>query len=230
MKLYGIIPARGGSKRVPGKNLRNIGNKSLISWTIEGAINSGVFSRVIVSTDDQGIANASRKAGAEVPWLRPSELATDSSPTIDTVLHALNWLETNYGSADGVMLLQPTSPYRSVESIKAALNLFEQNNMRPVVSFSKISFGIEWCFRLDGDGIAPLLGWDNVLKRSQDAEDIYQLNGVIYLASPDFLRANRRFFDESVVPLILSDDIEALDIDTEEDMELANQIYRNRVP
>ena len=114
MKILGIIPARGGSKSVPRKNIKDLGGKPLIAWTIEAAKASGVFDRLILTTDDEEIAEVGKKWGAEVAFMRPAELAQDTTPTLPVLQHAVKWLEDNDGSKpDAGMILQPTTPFSS---------------------------------------------------------------------------------------------------------------------
>ena len=120
LRLLAIVPARGGSKRLPRKNVLLLGGKPLIAWTIDAARDSGCFVDVLVSTDDAEIADRARAHGALVPWLRPPEFATDTARSIDVVLHALDWYERERGAVAGMMLLQPTSPFRTAGKIGRA--------------------------------------------------------------------------------------------------------------
>ena len=221
--IFALILARGGSKRIPGKNIKNLGGKPLIAWTIETAISSEAFTKVIVSTDCSDIARVAFDYGAEVPWLRPSELSTDQSLSIDAVLHATNWMAEQEMSVDGVMLLQPTSPFRAKETILAAIELFEKSDCSPVVSFKEVSIFPEWCFRMENDQLCPILSWDAVKKRSQDISSTLQLNGLIYLATPDYLAKNLTFIGPSTVPLICNGLVESIDLDTDDDWEIAEK-------
>lgn len=125
MKLISLIPARQGSKRLPGKNGRILGGKPLIQWTIDLAIKARRFAAVIVSTDCHNLAEIARNSGALVPWLRPAELATDTATSVDVCRHALDWYEETYSAIDGLLLLQPTSPFRRLETIRHAIDLFD---------------------------------------------------------------------------------------------------------
>lgn len=223
LNIVAVILARGGSKRIPNKNIKKLGNKPLIAWTIETAIFSEAFSRVIVSTDCVDVAKVALEYGAEVPWLRPLELATDNSPSIDAVLHATNWVSEQSMSVDGVMLLQPTSPFRTKKNILSAIELFEKNDCEPVVSFREARMFPEWCFRIENRKLLPLLGWDAVRKRSQDIDPTLELNGLIYLASPHYLNRNLSFLGPTTIPLICDEPKESIDIDTDEDWDIAEQ-------
>ncbi|MCP6699710.1 acylneuraminate cytidylyltransferase family protein [Pseudomonas donghuensis] len=221
MKILGIIPARGGSKRLPGKNIKVLDGRPLIAWTIEAALQSRVIDGIVVSTDDPAIAKVATQYGGIVPGLRPEHLATDTATSVDVVLHALDEYEAVHGAVDGVMLLQPTSPFRSAESIRRAVSLFRVDVSRPVVSVCAASSHPAWCFRLQGDSMEPVLGWEHLSRRSQDLEPAYTLDGSIYLVAPSVLRAQRRFVCPGTVPLVIADSFESLDIDTPEDWDVA---------
>ena len=221
--LIGIILARGGSKRIPQKNVRKLGGKPLICWTIESALLSGVFSSVIVSTDDEEIAKISIESGAIVPWLRPVHLSSDNTPSIEPVIHTLKWLESRNEKPNGILLLQPTLPFRKIETIIKSVKLFNDNNFRSVVSFSYVDFTPEWCMRENGNQIIPILGWESIKKKSQDIKPVLQINGLIYLATSEFVLEKKSFFDNKTIPLITEDLEESLDIDTLEDWNLAER-------
>jgi CMP-N,N'-diacetyllegionaminic acid synthase len=227
LNIVGLILARGGSKRLPNKNLRILGDKPLIAWTIETANASRAFSRVIVSTDSRDVADVSQRYGAEIPWLRPPQLSTDCSPSIDSVMHALEQMSEDLHHVDGIMLLQPTSPFRSTTTIESAVEIFRTHNLGSVVSFSRVDISPEWCFRIDETRLTPLLDWNAVTLRSQEIKQTFQLNGLIYLASPSHLSRYRSFLSPETVPLFSNDLDEIIDIDTASDWECAEQVIRN---
>jgi N-acylneuraminate cytidylyltransferase/CMP-N,N'-diacetyllegionaminic acid synthase len=227
MNILGLIPARGGSKRIPGKNIKLLGGLPLIAWTIRAALASNTCSHIVVSTDDDNIAAIAEKFGAIVPGLRPEQLATDVSTSVDVAIYELEKHEKTHGPVDGVLLLQPTSPFRTAESIKKAVNLFEMTGgCRAVVSVSKAPVHPAWCFRLNKSGMEPYLGRDNLEKRSQDLEEVYALNGSIYLISPYRLRSEKSFVPACAVPFIINSEHESLDIDTENDWSMANYFIK----
>lgn len=228
MKILAIVPARGGSKRLPGKNIKLLGGRPLIAWTIDAARQSGVIDDVVVSTDDVAIADTARKFAGSVPGLRPAHLATDTASSFDVVMQVLDEYEAAHGAVDGVMLLQPTSPFRSSESIRRAVLLFQQDVSRSVVSVAIASSHPAWCFKLDGDMLTPFLGWESLSKRSQDLEPAYTLDGSIYLLAPDVLRQQQRFVGPGTVPLVITDGRESLDIDTPEDWDIAIRTLEQR--
>lgn len=228
LRLLAVIPARGGSKRLPGKNILPLGGMPLIRWTIDAACDSGLFVDVLVSTDDPVIADISRDGGAMVPWLRPAHLATDTSDSASVIGHALAWYEDQHGLVDAVMLLQPTSPFRSVESIMAAVALYRRQNDTatfPVVSVSPATEHPAWTFTLDGpDGImTPVMGWGPLKQRSQDLAPAYSLNGALYIIPAEDIRNGEPIIRNGVVPFIMTDSKECLDIDTAEDWQIAEE-------
>lgn len=222
MKILALIPARGGSKRLPGKNIRSLGGRPLIGWTIAAARDSGVCSYIIVSTDDEGIAQVARTQGADVPGLRPAELASDTAGSVEVALHALELHEQEHGPIDGLLLLQPTSPFRTADTIRTAVQKFIVTaGEHPVVSVSPAASHPAWCFRTTEYGMEPFLGWEALNKRSQDLEPALVLNGAIYLIAPDRLRKESSFLTKDTLPLIMKNDLEEIDIDTLADWEKA---------
>lgn len=231
-RILAIVPARGGSKRLPRKNVLPLGGKPLIAWTIDTALKSGCFIDVLVSTDDEEIAKAARAAGAMVPWLRPAELATDTANSSDVLKHALDWYEADCGSVEGVALLQPTCPFRRGESVLGALQLFLKQpggDDRPtVVSVSPSPVLPEWCFRIDASTgeMQPVLGWPEIGMRSQDLQPAMQLNGSIYIASSATVRAGRPLVKPGTLAFLMPDPKESVDIDTKDDWILAESFLK----
>lgn len=218
MKILALIPARGGSKRLPGKNIKLLGGIPLIAWTIRAAQDSGCCIDILVSTDDSAIAEVARQHGASIPWLRPAELASDTASSVDMAIHALDAYEMENGTIDGLLLLQPTSPFRSADTIREAVAMFTEGRARhPVVSVSPASTHPAWCFRATDKSMEPFLGWETIGQRSQDLEPAWMLNGAIYLISPIRLRAERTFFTRDVRPLLMDKPGETIDVDTPND-------------
>lgn len=224
MRVLALIPARGGSKRLPGKNIRILGGKPLIVWSIESVKGIPEICDILVSTDDLNIAAICANTEALVPWLRPPELATDMATSIDVCKHAMDWYEREKGPIDGLMLLQPTSPFRKPETIATAIKLFKENNNRPVVTFSPAESHPMWCYRVEGNAIYPFVGAIDQSSRSQDLEPAYVINGEIYIATPEYLRSHTGFLCNETVPLLVEDHREALDIDTDHDWLIAESL------
>ncbi|MDP1604364.1 MAG: acylneuraminate cytidylyltransferase family protein [Legionella sp.] len=219
-----IITARGGSKRLPGKNSRPLGGKPLIEWSIDAATEIPGICDILVSTDCPQIAEISRQAGATVPWLRPTELASDTASSIDVCLHALDWYESQHDKVDGVMLLQPTSPFRSRNTILSGIHLFKSEDNCSVIAVSSAKSHPLWCFKMKDRALQPFINDEGLLSRSQDLEPAYVINGAFYLATPDTLRNDRSFYGNTMCPLIIDNPKETLDIDTEWDWKLAEAI------
>ena len=218
------MPARGGSKRVPGKNLRPLGGRPLIVWSIEVAQGVPEICDLLVSTDDATIADAARQAGALVPWLRPAELATDTASPVDVCVHALDWYESRHGAVDGLLLLQPTSPFRSRDTVRRGIDLFRTRRGGAVLGVSPARSHPMGCFRIEGETLRPFIADAAGYTRSQDFPPAYEVNGALYLIAPADLRARRSFETGSVAPLIIDAPEESLDIDTEWDWRAAASI------
>lgn len=227
MRILALIPARGGSKRLPGKNIRLLGRKPLIVWSIDVAKDMPNICDILVSTDNPSIKAISTDAGALVPWLRPADLATDEASSVDVALHALDWYEAEFGAVDGLLLLQPTSPFRTRETVHKGIEMFSKNTQRAVIGVSQSHAHPMWTFKLDGDQLLPYLENHGAGLRSQDLPEAYVVNGCFYLISPNVLRAKKTFLDETARPLIIDSFKEEIDIDTEKDWERAESILNS---
>jgi len=200
-----------------------LGNKPLVVWSIECAKGLESICDILVSTDDPEIITISKQYGAMVPWLRPAELATDESHVVDTLIHATDWYENNLGKVDGILLLQPTSPLRRKETIKAAIQMYKQGAcLGSVVSISKVKTHPAWCFQMGNEGsLKPFSKDDGFTKRAQDLETVYGLNGLIYVINPQDLRASKKIIGEKTKGIVVDPGYETLDIDTQDDFDLA---------
>jgi CMP-N-acetylneuraminic acid synthetase len=221
VRILALITARGGSKRLPGKNVRLLGGKPLIAWSIDVAKNNSDICDILVSTDDSTIASVAIEAGAYVPWLRPADLSTDTATSVDVALHALDWYEAENGAVDGVLLLQPTSPFRTQETIRQGIKLFGPNGYRPVLGVSLTHEHPMWMLKVEEDCLVPFIQEHGIGIRSQDLPTAYVVNGSFYLISPAQLRASHSFVGEKTIPLIIESPREAIDIDTEWDFFIA---------
>jgi CMP-N,N'-diacetyllegionaminic acid synthase len=226
-KCLALIPARGGSKGVPRKNIARVGGKPLIAWTIESALKADCIERVIVSTDDEEIAQVARHLGAEVPFLRPAELARDDTPGIDPLLHAVEWLAAheNY-LPEWVMLLQPTSPLRTSGDITAAFALARDRQADAVVSITSASVHPFWTKKIDETGrLSDFVASNESETRRQDLPPAYSPNGAIYLIRRESLLAARNFFGNQTYAYVMPQE-RSLDLDTAWDLHLADLILR----
>jgi CMP-N-acetylneuraminic acid synthetase len=195
MKALGIITARGGSKGVPGKNLKLLGGKPLLAYTIEAAVDTAL-DRLILSTDDPKIADAARALGCEVPFMRPAELARDETPHLPVIQHAVQWLKTHDRyEADVVVILQPTSPLRSAIDISGALRMLELSNADAVVSVTEVSAHAHpmRMLRVDADGSATLFVSGEPVRRRinrrQELPPAFVMNGAVYACRTSVLFA-----------------------------------------
>lgn len=224
-RILALIPARGGSKGIPHKNITPLAGEPLIRYSIDAAMQSKYIDYVLVSTDDEEIAQVSNACGAEVPFLRPPELAGDTAKTIDAVLHAIETLRKIGETFDSLVLLQPTSPLRTAEDIDKAVETFYQANRQPVVSVSEVSdhpILIRTIAQTpEGDRLKPLLQTGSTVRR-QDMPPFYRVNGSIYINAVEKLNRDSSFNDNSV-PFIMQK-LHSVDIDEPLDLKIAEWI------
>jgi CMP-N-acetylneuraminic acid synthetase len=214
LRILGLVPARGGSKGVPRKNARPIAGKSLVRRAFESGAAAGVLDRIILSTDDPAIAADAAAFGLEVPFLRPPEFARDESPMIDVALHALTTLHQQTGYApDALLLLQPTSPLRRPEHVRAAVALLGDHDS--VISVVPLPDAVPMnvLMKITSEGLLEYMLPDGVrVTRRQDAPPAYKRDGTIYLTRTSVLYKQRNFIGRRCVPLILPAE-ESLTID-----------------
>lgn len=222
--LVAVIPARGGSKRIPRKNARCIAGRPMISWVIDAAVTSGVFDRVIVSTDDEEIAEISRLAGAWVPSLRPAELALDSTPTIDVVIHELAQFPE---LATGV-LIQPTSPLVLPQDILGVLELLETRKADSVVSVCPSEATPATLFERDDQrGVLAQVSEPHEAQPEARMSAWVQLNGAIYAFRTPWIYTTRAFIDSTTLGYVMPPE-RSVDVDIEMDWILAEQLLEAR--
>lgn len=217
-----LIPARGGSKGLPGKNIRPFLGKPLIARAIDAARDSGVVGRIVVSTDDAEIARVTSESGAEVPFLRPAEIANDVAPVLAAALHALDWFK-NHDSwkPEWLLLLQPTSPLRTADDIRRAFKLVRSADTDAVVAVSETKSHPFWVKTIDFSGhLQPFVANQKAPARRQELPPAYALNGLLYLVRVRTLRDEGTFCPVKARPLVIPS-IRAFDIDSEEDFLIA---------
>jgi CMP-N,N'-diacetyllegionaminic acid synthase len=222
--ILALIPARGGSKRLPGKNVRPLGGRPLIVWSIDAARDIPEICDTLVSTDDPEIAKVAANAGAFVPWLRPPELASDTAQSVDVALHALAWYEDARGPVDGLLLLQPTSPFRTRDSILRGIHLFKNGGGAPVLGVSPNNVHPLRTFRLQDGFLVSLASEHGGRQDLICSAPEYVTNGAFYLVTPEHLRSQRSFIGKRTLPLIIDAAEESLDIDTTFDFSVAECI------
>jgi len=227
--IIGLIPARGGSKGLPGKNIKPLSGKPLIAWTIEQALSSKYLNRVIASTDDEEIAVISKKYGAEVPFIRPKELATDEAKGNDVALHAVNWMEKMGNPYDLVMVLQPTSPLRTSVDIDRAIELLFSIRAQAVVSVAETEYHPYWTNTLPKDGCMENFGrLEAKNKNRQELPVFYRLNGAIKLAYLDYLKKQKTFLGKETFAYLMSPE-RSVDIDNEMDFRFSEFLINGGV-
>lgn len=213
-RILAVITARGGSKRLPGKNIKPLRGKPLIAWTIEAAKGSRYIDRIIVSTDDKKITAISLKYGAETPFMRPPRLAQDMSKSVDAVLHTIDWMKKKEGvGCDLVILLQPTSPLRSAADIDGAVDIFFSKNAASVVSVCDTGIPCNITGTLAPDDRMVEFG-------RMKGKTSYRINGAIYLTREDYIKRHKTFIGKRTFAYIMPKS-RSVDIDDEFDFKLA---------
>ena len=219
-----IIPARGGSKRIPKKNIKNFCGKPIISWSIETALNCKCFSRVIVSTDDDEIAEISKRYGAEVPFKRSESLSDDYTGTLPVIKNAINWLERNNEKVDFTCCLYPTAPFIEVNYLEEGLKKLIENNASYSMSVTSFSYPIQRAFKLTKNERLKMFFPENINKRSQDLEKSFHDAGQFYWGKRSAWIKEEGILDQNTVPIYIPR-YKVQDIDNEEDWIQAERIF-----
>lgn len=230
-ELLIVVPARGGSKGLPRKNARTLGDIPLLGWTAEAFKKSGLSEATcLLSTDDEEIAEIGRKLGLDVPFIRPHELAGDKVTAEAVVLHALDWMTQKTGATAGlVMLLQPTSPFRSPEVLSQAVKMLEDPAIDGIISVKRINRCLATLFYTDENmRLLPLDKGGELIARRQEVDPIYTPNGALYLIRSEKLRETKSFF-LSKCRGIEMDQITSIDIDDALDWRLAESVVANKL-
>jgi pseudaminic acid cytidylyltransferase len=222
--IVAVIPARGGSKRIPGKNTKSFLGRPLISYTVKAAIETDIFDRIIVTTDSEAIAEAAREAGAEVPFMRPAELSDDITPTIPVLLHALNWLQDRDIQIDYFCLMY-SNPFTSAKNILRAFELLKAENAVSVIPVTTYAFPIFRSFKINERGSIEFTFPEYVSYRTQDLpEACYDVGQFYWCDGPRFLD-KKEILQEKTIPFFVPRYL-AQDLDTLEDWEMAEKLYK----
>lgn len=230
MKAVAIIPARGGSKGVPRKNIKLLGGKPLIWYSYNAAKESQLFTEIVLSTDDEEIAEEGKKIGYLVPFIRPKELATDEAKSIDVVVHALQELLKIGFVYDVVILLQPTSPFREIGVINKAFETYLKSNADSLVSVKKVphQFNPHWVFKPNEHNYLTIATGDNqLISRRQELPEAYYRDGQIYITNTRLLIEEKTFTGKKLAYLINEYKGADINIDSEEDWIRAVQFLKN---
>ena len=231
MKILAIIPARGGSKGVPGKNIKLLGGKPLLAYTSELALQSKYLTEVIVSTEDEPIGEVAKSLGVQVPFMRPMALAQDDTPTIDVLIHALEWYKNQTIFFDAVCLLQVTSPIRTLEFLDKAIEKFIISGCDSLVSVLKVphEYNPHWTFEVNAEGNLKIAtGEAEIIPRRQELPTAYHRDGSIYITKTDVLLKEHSLYGKSTA-FIESDPDFYVNIDTMEDWEKAEAMIQNKL-
>lgn len=229
--MIAIVPARGGSKGLPGKNIKNLCGKPLIAYTLEAALKSKEIERVIVSTDSQEIASIAKQYGAEVPFLRPACLAEDESSAVDVYLHAVEYLMNLSGqSIPKFAVLLPTVPLRDENEIDAAVRMFKEKDATTLISVVEADVPVSWYYCMDETGTVRNAGFDtiNVMRNRQKNSKYYIPNGAIYILDYQLLKKERTYYSKNTLGYTMSKE-KSVDIDTIDDFEYAEHLMQKRM-
>lgn len=226
-KILALIPARGGSKGLPGKNIKILAGRPLLSWTVEAAKQCQWLDKIVVSTEDERIAAIARDAGADVPFLRPAELASDTAKGIDVIFHAIDWFEAKGDRYDLLLLLQPTSPLRTAQDIEKAVKLLFEREAGAVISVCESEHPPYWSNVLPADQSMKDFIDHSAIKNRQELPVFYRLNGAIYLSNIDYLKENQGFWGERTFAYIMPRE-RSVDIDSLLDFKLAEILLQEQ--
>ena len=222
--IVAIIPARGGSKRIPNKNIKSFAGQPIISYSIKAAQETKLFERIIVSTDSEEIAEVAKSYGAEAPFIRPDELADDFAGTIPVLIHALNWLNEHESTADYFCCIYATAPFVQSEYIIKGLNLLKERNATTAFSVTTFAYPIFRALKIDDNGRLKMIWPEHENSRSNDLPEAYHDAGQFYWGNTEKFMKGKTFFSSDAVPLVIPRYL-VQDIDTLEDWEIAEKMY-----
>jgi len=227
--MVAIVPARGGSKGLPGKNIKPLAGKPMIGHTIEAATQSNQISDIILSTDDPEIAEVAKSFGANVPFMRPAELAGDTSSAIDTYIYTIDKLNDEFGySISDFVVLQPTSPLRSANDIREAVELFKRREADSVISVAEAAHPPVWAKKIRSDGVlVNYFESDAHNKNRQEIDTAYMPNGAIFIFNFDKLKSGYGYYFEKTYPYLMPVE-RSFDIDTQLDFDIVEFLINRR--
>ncbi len=228
MKILGIIPARGGSKGIPKKNIKLLGGKPLLEYTAKAAQASKLLSRVILSSDDNEIIKVAKNIGLEVPFIRPENLSQDDTPTLSVIKHALEFFEAKNEKFDAICLLQVTSPFREEDLIDRSIQKFENENLDSLISVREVptDFNPHWIFETDSkDHLKIATGDEKIISRRQELPKAFHRDGAIYITRTDVILEQNSLYGKSI-GYIESKNDRYVNIDTPDDWRVAEEITK----
>lgn len=232
MKILGLIPARGGSKGIPAKNIKLLQGKPLLGYTFDSALESSMLSKIVLSSDDPEILQVARQIGLETPFIRPSDLAADASPTLPVIIHALNYFAEKGEQFDAVCLLQVTTPFRRKGLIDEAIQKFIESQADALVSVLPVphEFNPHWIFEPNSEGLLSIsTGEKKIIPRRQDLPTAYFRDGSIYLTKTSVLLHQNSLYGERLA-FILGDKESYVNLDTMNDWKKAEDLVKKIFP
>ena len=227
MNILGIIPARGGSKGIPGKNIKVLGKKPLIAYTYDSVKNSKLLSSTILSSEDPKIISVAKSIGLEVPFIRPEKYAKDDTATLDVILHAIEFYKNQHINFDAVCILQPTTPFRETGLIDTAIKKFQKGNYDSLITVRKVpeEFNPHWVFEQTNGSLQIATGEKDIISRRQELPPAYFRDGAIYLTKTEILTKKRTLYGENIGFIDTSESL-YVNLDTMQDWQKAENILK----
>lgn len=224
--VLAVIPARGGSKGLPGKNMLEFEGRPLVSWAMLSAVQSQFVDRVVLSTDDARIKETGEALGVDIPYIRPSHLANDTSPVVDTIIDLMTYMETREDRRyDLIVLLQPTSPFRTHEHVDKALLAMNSGGHESLISCKRAKHPPNWYVRRNDDATIELLAERDSTTRQRQYYEYYQFNGAVYISKWENLKSDKSFYTPPCTLFLMSEE-DSIDIDSAYDFEFAKAVAR----
>lgn len=220
-----VIPARGGSKRIPRKNIKQFCGRPMIAWSVDAAQRSGCFERIIVSTDDAEVAEVARQQGADVPFMRPPELSDDHTGTVPVIAHAIEWMNCNVGPTSLACCLYATAPFVQAEDLRRGLDALRDSGADYAFSVTSYPFPIQRAIRITADQRVQMFNPEHLNTRSQDLEEAFHDAGQFYWGRTEAWLALKPLFSQNAASVLLSRHL-VQDIDTPEDWERAEWMFK----
>lgn len=227
MRILGIIPARGGSKGIPGKNIKKLGEKPLLGYTIDSVADSKLLTKCILSSDSEEIIKTSKQLGVEAPFIRPAEFSKDDTPSIDVVKHALEFFAASNEYFDAVCLLQPTTPFRSKALIDDAIRKFESGSYDSLISVREVphEFNPHWTFEENNGRLQIATGEKRIISRRQELPKAFHRDGAVYLTKTEVILKQNSLYGDTI-GYVENSGSDYINLDTEADWEKAEKILK----
>lgn len=229
-KILAVITARGGSKGIKGKNIKPLNGIPLIKYSTNACMKSKYIDKTILSTDDEKIAAVVKETGVEVPFMRPDELASDTATSLSVIQHAIKFLEDKNEKFDYIIIIQPTSPFRTSKHIDEAISkLINNKDAESIVGVTEVDYSPYWMKTIEDDRIKSFMEIDeNKITRRQDLPKVYKMNGAIFISKRDVFIEKNKVLGDNILPFIMNED-ESIDIDNILDFKLAELMLKEEL-